>query len=82
MTEDLPDRITRLALKTRFAEVAEQSLNELLGESGATAAIYHMGARTLQNPQVFEEKIKVIFGLGAEIILEHILGNMETSSQT
>ena len=81
MNKDFTDRLAR-ALKAHFAQVAEQSLNAFLGESGAIATIYYLGDGALQDPQVFEEKLKAIFGAGAETILKYILENMETSSQT
>lgn len=81
--EDFASRTTQVALKTYFAEVAERSIKELLGESGTSAFLYHTGGpRILQDPKGLENALRDIFGPGAEIILEHILKNAETLSQT
>ena len=80
MTEDFEDKLIQAALKAQFGQVVEKSLREILGESGARAAIYHLGSENLQNPQLFEERLKVIFGEGSTIIFEHILRNMKCSA--
>ena len=78
MTENFQDAVTRLALKSAFAEVAERSLKEVIGESGTSAFLYHMGgSEILQDPNKLENGLKTIFGPGAEPIMEYILKNME-----
>jgi len=76
--EDFQDAVAGLALESAFAEVAEQSLKDLIGESGTSAFLYHMGgSEILQDPKDLENGLRTIFGIGAEAILEHILENME-----
>ena len=77
--KDFADKVARLTSKANFAEVVRQSLNEILGESAASAVIYHLGGtEALLDPEVFEERLKAIFGVGAKIILERIRKNLET----
>jgi len=42
----------------------------------------HLGAEALQDPKVFHERLKALFGTGAEIILKIILKKLETRSET
>ncbi len=83
MTERFADRVARLASKVDCAEAVKQSLNQVLGESAASSTIYYLGgAKALREPKIFEEKLRVMFGMGAEIIMKHILKNLETPSKT
>lgn len=72
-------------IKTRkadFVEVVKQSLNSLLGESATQSTIYHLGGEeALRDPDVFEEKLRSLFNIGAESILKHILLNLEKSEK-
>jgi len=75
------DKVARLAPKADFIEMVKQSLNALFGESAASAILNHLGAEALQDPKVFSERLKAIFGTGAEIILKIILKNLERASE-
>jgi len=82
MTEDFTDKVALLASKDNFVSAIKQSLNEIIGESATSIIIHHLGgAEVLQDPKVFEERLKAIFGAGAEIILKRILKNLETLSE-
>ncbi len=82
MARGFRDEAAKLALEASFPEVAEQSMKEILGESGTSAFIYHMGGSgILRNPEHLETGIRTIFGPGAEAILEHILENMKKPPQ-
>ena len=64
-----------------FADIAERSLKELLGESSAKAAIYHMGgSEILRDPRALQKGIDAIFGPQAYIVLEHILARTMESA--
>jgi len=83
VAEDFAGEVARLASKAHLAEVIKQSLNELLGEPAASAVVYHLGGyEALQNPEVFEGKLRDLFGTGANLILRYILRKMETSLET
>ena len=81
MAESSSDKPQRIALRAHFAEVVRQSLNEIFGESVASSIIYHLGGNeALQNPKIFEKRLKTIFHTGAEVILEIIRKKLEISS--
>jgi len=83
VAEDFADKVARLIPKADFVEVVKQSLNALFGESATSLIIEHLGgAEALQDPKVFYEGLKAIFGKGAEIILKIVLKKLETSSET
>ncbi|MFQ6134908.1 MAG: hypothetical protein ACE5KU_03720 [Nitrososphaerales archaeon] len=81
MAEDFADKVSRLAPKDDFVKVARQSLNEVLGESAASAVIYHLGVKESEDPKVFEERLRAIFGIGADTILKRILEKLRISSE-
>ncbi len=77
MAQDFTCRARQLALESYFAMIAEQGLKELLGESGASALLYHIGGtEILKDPAVLESGVRAIFGPGSEIILGYILEKM------
>jgi len=83
VAEDFAEKVARLVSKPDFVEVVKQSLNALFGESATSVIINHLGgAEALQDSKVFEERLKALFGKGAEIILKIILKNLETPSET
>lgn len=76
------DKIEHLAHKPHFVDNLKQILQQFLGRSSATAVIYHIGGDvTLQDPEVFEEKMRAFFGIGAETIFQHILKNIVPSEE-
>jgi len=63
------DRVARLARKADLAEVAKQSLEEIMGESAASAVTHHLGgAEVLRDPVALERSLKNLLGIGAEIV--------------
>ena len=60
-----------------FGDLALQCLKELLGEPCTFSLIYYIGKATLQDPQVFENGLRSIFGEGAEPLLNYILLKLE-----
>lgn len=76
------DEAARFTSKVSFAEVAEQSLREIFGESPTAAVLYHVGGvGSLRDPEVLEERLKAIFGVGAEMLLNCILKNLDICSK-
>ena len=78
MADGFADRVELLSSKAHLAEAAQKTLNSLLGESLTSVVLYHLGSEALQDPKVFEEKIKAVFGSGAEFILKKVIENLET----
>lgn len=79
MAEGFADRVERLVSKAEFAEAVKQVMGDVLGETGAKAAIYHLGGeKVLREPRLFERRLREVFGAGAEIILEHIVRKLES----
>jgi len=82
MIDDFSILAKRLTKKADFAEVARRSLEEILGETSALIIIHDMEeSRTINKPEVFEKKLKKLFGPGADLILGQILNNLEKLSQ-
>jgi hypothetical protein len=78
MVNDFTDRVTVHATKEDFEKIASKSLKDLFGEPCASSIIFHLGgSKVLQEPKTFETKIESIFGVGADIILNHVLNNIE-----
>ena len=78
MPPDFANTVRRFATSNaEFAELVRQSLKELLGESAASAVLYHIGAEALQDPNLFEEKLRDIFGVGSSVIMEYLLKKMK-----
>ncbi|MCJ7635459.1 hypothetical protein MUP77_24105 [Candidatus Bathyarchaeota archaeon] len=82
MSESFADRVELLSSKAYFAEVARKVLNSLFGKSLMSVVLYHLGPDALQDPKVFEEKIKAVFGAGAEAILKKVIENLETTTKS
>lgn len=65
-----------------FFEVVKQTLKDILGDSAASATIYHLGGdKTLQDPKAFEKRLKALFGLGAETIMKAIQKNLQSHQE-
>jgi len=66
--------------KANFIKAVWLGLNSIWGESATASTIYHMGGEALHDPDAFAERLEAIFREeGAEIILKHILKNLEAS---
>ena len=82
MVDNFSLRTKRLTKKANFAEVARQSLEEILGEAPASVIIHSMeGTQAMHKPEAFEKNLKKLFGPGADLILGQIINNLETLSQ-
>lgn len=56
-----------------FEDVALQTLREIFGEENTQILIFHMGGEAILNdPEMFEKKLRAIFKDGADLILSHI----------
>ena len=77
-----PDGLKAIkARKAEFVEVVRQSLNSFMGESAASATIHQLGGpEAIKDPKIFAEKLRTLFTDGAELILKHILKNLETDT--
>ena len=69
--------------KADYIEVVKQSLDSFWGEGTTLSTIHYLGGEeVLRDPNVFAERLKAIFKEeAAEIILKHILKNLETPSK-
>lgn len=77
VAEVLTDRGKGSTSKDRYVGVVKQTLRDLLGDSAASAAIYHLGGDgALQDPEAFEKGLKAFFGPGAETIMKVIQKNL------
>jgi len=71
------------ANKDNFVEMMKQSLNSFFGESAAKAICYHLEKEErISDPNIYVERLRTLFKDGAEIILRHVLKQMEASSKT
>ena len=83
MVTDFAGRVIAHATKQNFEKIASKSLKDIFGEPCASSIIYHMGgSEILQEPRAFEAKIEAIFGVGADIILTHVLNAVENPRKT
>lgn len=70
--------MTSFADRDDFAEIVQESLIDILGESSTHAIIYHLGGATvILYPELFAERLTGIFGAGADVIVRHILKNLK-----
>lgn len=79
--EDFEEWAKRAALKGQFCKIAEQTLIQVLGETGTAATIHYLGTESFQDPKIFKERTRIIFGEGADLILEYVLRNLMSSQQ-
>ena len=64
-----------------FVKVVRESLNSFLGESATKTTLFHLGGEEiLKDPNVFSEKLRSFFNLGAENILKEILKSLEATT--
>jgi hypothetical protein len=83
MVNDFAGRVMAHTTKQSFEKIASKSLKDIFGEPCASSIIYHMGgSEVLQEPRSFETKIEAIFGVGADIILTHVLNAVENPRKT
>ncbi|MDD1775912.1 MAG: hypothetical protein LUP94_00995 [Candidatus Methanomethylicus sp.] len=83
MVSDFSGRVIAHATKQNFEKIASRSLKDIFGEPCASSIIYHLGgSEVLQEPRAFETKIESIFGVGADLILDHILNEVENPKKT
>lgn len=68
------------ARKADFVKVVMQSLDSFLGRSATLSTIHYIGEDALRDPNIFADRLKALFREeGAELILKHILKNLEAS---
>lgn len=58
--------------------VVRQSLNEILGDAAAETLIYYIGGNEIiQDPNTMLHRLRAVLGMGADIILRHIIKEMK-----
>lgn len=68
----------RFAERDDFTETVQQSLIDILGESSIRAILYHLGGATvIQHPELFVQRLRHIFGIGADVLMTYILNNLK-----
>ena len=60
-----------------FAEIIRLGLVQVLGETPAYAALYYIGKRGLNDPNEFVNRIYIVFGYSASVILNRFLADAE-----
>ncbi len=64
-----------------FVKIVRESLNSFLGEPATQTTLFHLGGEEiLKDPEVFSEKLRSFFNLGAENILKEILKSLEATT--
>ena len=78
MESNFVERAALYSAKEDFEKVVRACLNDIFGETCASSIIFHMGGPSvLRQPKEFEEKIKDVFGIGADLILSYVLKHLE-----
>lgn len=80
MGENIVEVLKMHANKNRqlFIGVVRQGLNEILGDAAAETLIHYIGGNEIiQDPNVMVYRLRTVLGVGADIILRHIMGKMK-----
>jgi hypothetical protein len=63
--------LEREGIDTRALYV--EGIRSVIGESGTTAIVFHLGDKTLKDPGSFVHRIVQIFGVGSFVLLDGII---------
>lgn len=61
-----------------FEGIVSSALKDIFGEPLASSVIFQIGGtESIMDPSIFEKKIRLVFGPGAELILDYVVKKLE-----
>lgn len=78
MATDFSSRAMLYLHSENFEKVVRSALKDIFGEPLASSVIYNIGGtESIMDPSTFEKKIRLVFGPGADLILDYVLKKFE-----
>ncbi|MEN3015855.1 MAG: hypothetical protein ABC585_02490 [Candidatus Methanosuratincola petrocarbonis] len=61
-----------------FEGIVRNALKDIFGEPLASSVIFQIGGtESIMDPSLFEKKIRLVFGPGADLILDYVVKKLE-----
>lgn len=78
METDFVSRVTVYLRNRDFEEIVRSALKDIFEEPLASTVIFQIGGtESIMDPSLFEKKIRLVFGPGADLILDYVTKKLE-----
>lgn len=78
METEFVSRVAAYVQNRKFEAAVRSALKDIFGEPLASAVIFQIGGTdSIMDPFLFEKKIHLVFGPGADLILGYVIKKLE-----
>jgi len=78
MATEFASRATKYRHNKEYEGIVRNALKDIFGEPLASSVVFHIGGtESIMDPSLFEKKIRLVFGPGADLILDYVAKKLE-----
>ncbi|MEJ5292391.1 MAG: hypothetical protein WHS82_02245 [Candidatus Methanosuratincola sp.] len=78
MATEFASRAAKYRHNKEYEGIVRNALKDIFGEPLASSVVFHIGGtESIMDPSLFEKKIRLVFGPGADLILDYVAKKLE-----